>query len=151
MTGLIAAVADIGSPLDPAAGFPFKVGTDVVTNVARAAQGAADGQFPAGILFPAFVSADTEVIGVIKAARFQVLTIRWRKTSLEMVEGSLQRYFAISRKERWLLRDPSINCLSAGVRCFWFPGIKFDIINLLYRHRETVKRIQKERRLSICV
>ncbi len=68
MTGLIAAVADIGSPFDPAAGFPFKVGTDVVTNVAGAAQGVADEQFPAGILFPAFVSADTEVIGVIKAA-----------------------------------------------------------------------------------
>lgn len=68
MTGFIAAVADIGSPFDPASGFPFKVGTDVVTNVAGAAQGVADDQFPAGILFPAFVSADTEVIGVIKAA-----------------------------------------------------------------------------------
>lgn len=68
MTGLIAAIADIGSPLDPAALFPFKVGTDAVTDVAGAAQGIADDQFPAGILFPAFVSADTEVIRVIKAA-----------------------------------------------------------------------------------
>lgn len=48
--------------------FPFKVGTKVVTDVAGVAQGIADDQFPAGILLPAFVSADTEVIGVIKAA-----------------------------------------------------------------------------------
>lgn len=68
MARLIAAVADIGAPLDPAALFPFKVGTNVVTDVAGAAQGVADDKFPAGILLPAFVSAGTEVIGVIKAA-----------------------------------------------------------------------------------
>lgn len=68
MARLITAVADIEGPLDPAALFPFKVGTDIVTDVAGAAQGIADDQFPAGILFPAVVSADTEVIRVIKAA-----------------------------------------------------------------------------------
>ena len=39
MARLITAVADIGGTLDPAALFPFKVGTDVVTDMAGAAQG----------------------------------------------------------------------------------------------------------------
>ena len=68
MTGLIAAVTDIGGLFDPAAVFRFKVRTDVVADVAGAAQGVTDEQLPTGILFPAFVSADTEVIGVIKTA-----------------------------------------------------------------------------------
>ena len=46
----------------------FKVRTAVVTDVAGAAQGITDDQLSAGVLFPASVSADTEVIGVIKAA-----------------------------------------------------------------------------------
>jgi len=68
VTWLFAAVTDIGSPFDPAAVFRFKIRTDIVADVAGTAQGVTDNQLPAGVLFPAFESADTEVIGIIKTA-----------------------------------------------------------------------------------
>ena len=46
--------------------FAFKTAADVVAAVAGTAEGIADDQLVTGIRFPAFVSVDTEVVGIIK-------------------------------------------------------------------------------------
>ena len=60
---------------------------------------------------------------------------RWRRISFEMVVGSLQRYLAISLKERPSFRESSIILRSSKVKCFWFPGIRLDICTSFYRHQ----------------
>ena len=68
---------------------------DAVAAVAGTAQSVTDDQFAAGILFPAPVSVDTEVVGIIKASVVPCVSSTVVQTSLEMVDGSLQRYLAI--------------------------------------------------------
>ena len=53
----------------------------------------------------------------------------WRRLAFEMVVGSLQRYLAISLKERSSFRESSINSQSSKVKCFWFPGIYLLMIS----------------------
>lgn len=67
----------------------------------------------------------------------------WRRLAFEMVVGSLQRYLAISLKERSSFRESSINSQSSKVKCFWFPGIRLDMCISFYRYQRVCnKRIK---------
>ena len=68
-----------------------------------------------------------KLYGLLKLPRFQELTDLCFQTSLEMVEGSLQRYLEISRKDLRSLSDCSMNWRSFRVRCLRLPGINLDI------------------------
>ena len=68
MPGSTAAIADVRSLFYLPAVFAFKTAADVVAAVAGTAEGIADDQLVTGIRFPAFVSVDTEVVGIIKAS-----------------------------------------------------------------------------------
>ena len=68
MPRFAATVADVRSLFNLTAVFAFKADADVVAAVAGAAQGITDDQLVTGIRFPASVSVNTEVVGVIKTA-----------------------------------------------------------------------------------
>ena len=62
------AIADVRSLFYLVAVFTFKTAAYVVAAVAGTAQSVTDDQFATGIRFPASVSVDTEVVGIIKAS-----------------------------------------------------------------------------------
>jgi len=65
---------------------------------------------------------------------------RWSFTSLEIVVGSLQRNLLMSLKDMPFARESAMNFLSSRVRCFWLPGISFDIGYLLSKKDRAVRK-----------
>ena len=70
-----------------------------------------------------------KLCGLLKLPRFHVFTRRCRRTSLEIVVGSLQRKREMSLKEIPVSRADSMYKRSLMVRCLLFPGINFDIVS----------------------
>ncbi len=68
MPRFAAAIADVRGLFCLVTVFTLKTAADAVAAMAGTAQSVTDNQFAAGILFPASVSVDTEVVGIIKAS-----------------------------------------------------------------------------------
>ena len=68
MPWFTAAIADVRSLFYLTAVFAFKTAADVVAAMAGTAQSVTDDQLVTGIRFPASVSVDTEVVGIIKTS-----------------------------------------------------------------------------------
>ena len=66
MPRLTAAIADVRSLFYLVTEFTFKAAADAVATMAGTAQSVTDNQLAAGIRFPASVSVDAEVVGIIK-------------------------------------------------------------------------------------
>lgn len=81
-----------------------------------------------------------KLCGLLKLPLFHVFVVLCSLTSFEIVVGSLQRNLAISLNDLPSLSDFSMYRLSSSVRCFWFPGINFDIYSLLLMKPETIKQ-----------
>ena len=69
------------------------------------------------------------------------------RTSLEMVEGSLHKNLAMSLNDLPSSRERWMYLRSSSVRCFWFPGIKFDI----YPPSTAVRRQNKDTTTGKCM
>lgn len=66
--GLVTAVADIRSLIDPSALFPFKITAECIASAAGAARDVTEKESLTGIGFPAPEAMDAKVVRVIKTA-----------------------------------------------------------------------------------
>lgn len=66
--GLVTAIADIRSLMDPSALFPFKITAGCIASTAGAARDVTEKESLTGIGFPAPEAMDAEVVRVIKTA-----------------------------------------------------------------------------------
>ena len=68
MPRFTAAIADVGGLFYLVTVLALKTAADAVATMAGTAQSVTDNQLAAGIRFPASVSVDAEVVGIVKAS-----------------------------------------------------------------------------------